>query len=329
MTTEKDTPAAPAYNPSEKQKGASKTARIPIKIVPAEKLAKPDWIRVKAGSPSTRFYEIKDILRENKLVTVCEEASCPNIGECFGKGTATFMIMGDKCTRRCPFCDVGHGRPDPLDTNEPAKLAKTIAAMKLSYVVITSVDRDDLRDGGAGHFADCIREVRALSPKTRIEVLTPDFRGRMEKALEALGAAPPDVMNHNLETVPRLYKEARPGADYEFSLSLLKRFKELHPDVPTKSGLMVGLGETDEEILQVMRDLRAHGVTMLTIGQYLMPSGDHLPVRRYVHPDTFKMFEAEAYKMGFAHAAVGAMVRSSYHADMQAHGAGVVVNEQK
>jgi lipoyl synthase len=325
MTTDKDTPA---YNPSEKQKGAGKTARIPIKIVPAEKLAKPDWIRVKAASPSTRFYEIKDILRENKLVTVCEEASCPNIGECFGKGTATFMIMGDKCTRRCPFCDVGHGRPDPLDQNEPATLAKTIAAMRLSYVVITSVDRDDLRDGGAGHFADCIREVRALSPKTRIEILTPDFRGRMERALEALKAAPPDVMNHNLETVPRLYKEARPGADYEFSLSLLKHFKEVHPEVPTKSGLMVGLGETDEEILQVMRDLRAHGVTMLTIGQYLMPSGDHLPVRRYVHPDTFKMFEDEAYKMGFAHAAVGAMVRSSYHADQQAHGAGVGVNDQ-
>ena len=324
MTTEKDSTATPAYNPSEKQKGAGKTSRIPIKIVPAEKLAKPDWIRVKAGSPSTRFYEIKDILRENKLVTVCEEASCPNIGECFGKGTATFMIMGDKCTRRCPFCDVGHGRPDPLDPNEPATLAKTIAAMRLSYVVITSVDRDDLRDGGAGHFADCVRQVRELSPKTRIEILTPDFRGRMERALEALKAAPPDVMNHNLETVPRMYKEARPGADYAFSLSLLKRFKELHPEVATKSGLMVGLGETDEEILQVMRDLREHGVTMLTIGQYLMPSGDHLPVRRYVHPDTFKMFEDEAYKMGFAHAAVGAMVRSSYHADMQAHGAGVV-----
>jgi lipoyl synthase len=323
MTTEKDTPPSPAYNPSEKQKGAGKTARIPIKIVPAEKLAKPDWIRVKAASPSTRFYEIKDILRESKLVTVCEEASCPNIGECFGKGTATFMIMGDKCTRRCPFCDVGHGRPDPLDPTEPATLAKTIAAMKLSYVVITSVDRDDLRDGGAGHFADCIREVRALSPKTRIEILTPDFRGRMDRALESLTAAPPDVMNHNLETVPRLYKEARPGADYEYSLSLLQRFKELHPETPTKSGLMVGLGETDEEILQVMRDLRAHGVTMLTIGQYLMPSGDHLPVRRYVHPDIFKMFEDEAYKMGFAHAAVGAMVRSSYHADLQAHGAGV------
>ena len=328
MTTEKNTPAPAAYDPAEKQKGAGKTARIPIKIVPAEKLAKPDWIRVKAASPSTRFYEIKDILRESKLVTVCEEASCPNIGECFGKGTATFMIMGDKCTRRCPFCDVGHGRPDPLDANEPETLAKTIAAMKLSYVVITSVDRDDLRDGGAGHFADCIQRVRALSPKTRIEILTPDFRGRMDRALETLTAAPPDVMNHNLETVPRLYKEARPGSDYAHSLSLLKRFKELHPETPTKSGLMVGLGETDEEILQVMRDLRAHGVTMLTIGQYLMPSGDHLPVRRYVHPDTFKMFEDEAYKMGFAHAAVGAMVRSSYHADQQAHGAGVDVNDQ-
>ncbi|OWW22813.1 lipoyl synthase [Noviherbaspirillum denitrificans] len=323
MTTEKDPAATTAYNPSEKQKGAGKTARIPIKIVPAEKLAKPDWIRVKAGSPSTRFYEIKDILRTNKLVTVCEEASCPNIGECFGKGTATFMIMGDKCTRRCPFCDVGHGRPDPLDVNEPENLAKTIGAMRLSYVVITSVDRDDLRDGGAGHFAECIRKVREQSPNTRIEILTPDFRGRMDRALEILKAAPPDVMNHNLETVPRLYKEARPGSDYAYSLSLLKRFKELHPEVPTKSGLMVGLGETDEEILQVMRDLREHGVTMLTIGQYLMPSGDHLPVRRYVHPDTFKMFEDEAYKMGFAHAAVGAMVRSSYHADMQAHGAGV------
>ena len=323
MTTEKDPAATPAYNATEKQKGANKTARIPIKIVPAEKLAKPDWIRVKAASPSTRFYEIKDILRNNKLVTVCEEASCPNIGECFGKGTATFMIMGDKCTRRCPFCDVGHGRPDPLDENEPETLAKTIAAMRLSYVVITSVDRDDLRDGGAGHFAECIRKVREQSPKTRIEILTPDFRGRMDRALEILQAAPPDVMNHNLETVPRLYKEARPGSDYAYSLSLLKRFKELHPEVPTKSGLMVGLGETDEEILQVMRDLREHGVTMLTIGQYLMPSGDHLPVRRYVHPDTFKMFEDEAYKMGFAHAAVGAMVRSSYHADQQAHGAGV------
>ncbi len=318
-----DNSTASTYNPAEKQKGAGKTARIPIKIVPAEKLPKPDWIRVKAASPTTRFYEIKDILRSNNLVTVCEEASCPNIGECFGKGTATFMIMGDKCTRRCPFCDVGHGRPDPLDVNEPENLAKTIAALRLSYVVITSVDRDDLRDGGAAHFVSCIQRVRELSPDTRIEILTPDFRGRMDRALDILKAAPPDVMNHNLETVPRLYKEARPGSDYAYSLDLLKRFKALHPDVPTKSGLMVGLGETDEEILEVMRDLRAHNVDMLTIGQYLTPSGDHLPVRRYVHPDTFRMFEAAAADMGFVHAAVGAMVRSSYHADQQAHKAGL------
>ena len=324
MTTDDQQPASaatPAYDPTEKQKAGAKTRRIPIKIVPAEKLKKPDWIRVKAGSPSTRFYEIKDILRANHLVTVCEEASCPNIGECFGKGTATFMIMGDKCTRRCPFCDVGHGRPDPLDPNEPENLAKTIAALKLSYVVITSVDRDDLRDGGAAHFTECIRRTRELSPKTRIEILTPDFRGRMDRALEILKAAPPDVMNHNLETAPRLYKEARPGSDYAFSLNLLKRFKEFAPHVPTKSGVMVGLGETDEEILQVMRDMREHGIDMLTIGQYLAPSGHHLPVRRYVHPDTFKMFEAEAYRMGFTHAAVGAMVRSSYHADKQAEAA--------
>jgi len=314
----------PAYDPTAKQKAQAKTSRIPIKVVPAaEVLKKPDWIRVKAGSPSTRFYEIKQILREHKLHTVCEEASCPNIGECFGHGTATFMIMGDKCTRRCPFCDVGHGRPDPLDEAEPGNLARTVAALKLKYVVITSVDRDDLRDGGAGHYAECIRQVRALSPQTRIEVLVPDFRGRLEKALAILKETPPDVMNHNLETVPRLYKEARPGADYAFSLNLLQRFKEEVPDVPTKSGLMVGLGETDEEILEVMRDMRAHQIDMLTIGQYLAPSGHHLPVRRYVHPDTFKMFEAEAYKMGFTHAAVGAMVRSSYHADQQAAGAGV------
>ena len=307
------------YDATAKQKSQAKTSRIPIKIVPAETLKKPDWIRVKAGSPTTRFYEIKDILRSNKLVTVCEEASCPNIGECFGKGTATFMIMGDKCTRRCPFCDVGHGRPDPLDLDEPDNLAKTIAQLKLQYVVITSVDRDDLRDGGAGHFVACIRKTRELSPQTQIEVLVPDFRGRDDRALEILKAAPPDVMNHNLETVPRLYKEARPGSDYQFSLNLLKKFKALFPHIPTKSGLMVGLGETDEEILDVMRDMRAHGIDMLTMGQYLAPSGHHLPVRRYVHPDTFKMFEAKAHEMGFAHAAVGAMVRSSYHADQQAH----------
>jgi lipoic acid synthetase len=311
------------YDPTEKQKAQAKTARIPIKVVPAETLKKPDWIRVRAGSPTTRFYEIKQILREHKLHTVCEEASCPNIGECFGKGTATFMIMGDKCTRRCPFCDVGHGRPDPLDAEEPVNLAKTIAALKLKYVVITSVDRDDLRDGGAGHFVECIRRTREASPQTRIEILTPDFRGRMDRALEILKAAPPDVMNHNLETVPRLYKEARPGSDYQFSLNLLKRFKDFAPGVPTKSGLMVGLGETDEEILEVMRDMRSHGIDMLTIGQYLAPSGHHLPVRRYVHPDTFRMFESEAAKMGFTHAAVGALVRSSYHADQQAHEAGV------
>ena len=309
------------YDPMAKQKAAAKLSRIPIKVTPGEVLKKPEWIRVKAGSPTTRFYEIKDILRKNKLVTVCEEASCPNIGECFGKGTATFMIMGDKCTRRCPFCDVGHGRPDPLDVNEPANLARTIADLKLSYVVITSVDRDDLRDGGAGHFVDCIRETRALSPKTQIEVLVPDFRGRDDRALEILKAAPPDVMNHNLETVPRLYKEVRPGSDYQFSLQLLKKFKALFPHVPTKSGLMVGLGETDEEILQVMREMREHNIEMLTLGQYLAPSTSHLPVKRYVHPDTFKMFEEKAYEMGFKHAAVGAMVRSSYHADQQAHGA--------
>jgi lipoyl synthase len=316
--------ATAAYDPGAKQKAQQKTARIPIKVVPAEVLKKPDWIRVKAGSPSTRFYEIKQILREHKLHTVCEEASCPNIGECFGKGTATFMIMGDKCTRRCPFCDVGHGRPDPLDVDEPLNLAKTIAALRLKYVVITSVDRDDLRDGGAAHFVECIRQTRELSPGTQIEILTPDFRGRMDRALEILKAAPPDVMNHNMETAPRLYAQARPGSDYAFSLNLLKRFKEFAPSVPTKSGLMVGLGETDDEILEVMRDMREHRIDMLTIGQYLSPSLHHLPVRRYVTPTTFRMFEAKAYEMGFTHAAVGAMVRSSYHADEQARAAGVV-----
>ena len=313
------------YQATAKQKAAAKLSRIPVKVEAGEILKKPDWIRVKAGSASSRFYEIKQILREHKLHTVCEEASCPNIGECFGKGTATFMIMGDKCTRRCPFCDVGHGRPDPLDVNEPENLAKTIAALKLKYVVITSVDRDDLRDGGAGHFVECIRKTSELSPETTIEVLVPDFRGRDDRALEILKAAPPDVMNHNLETIPRLYKEARPGSDYQFSLNLLKKFKALHPDVPTKSGIMVGLGENDDEILQVMRDMRAHDIDMLTIGQYLAPTLSHLPVRRYVHPDTFKMFEEKAYEMGFSHAAVGAMVRSSYHADQQAHAAGVAV----
>jgi lipoic acid synthetase len=311
------------YNASAKQKAEAKTARIPIKVVPHETLRKPDWIRVRAGSHGSRFYEIKDVLRANKLVTVCEEASCPNIGECFGKGTATFMIMGDKCTRRCPFCDVGHGRPDPLDVDEPARLAKTIAELKLRYVVITSVDRDDLRDGGAQHFVDCIRETKTLTPNTQIEVLVPDFRGRLDKALDVFANGLPDVMNHNMETVPRLYKEARPGSDYAHSLKLLKDFKARYPGVPTKSGLMVGLGETDEEILQVMADMRAHDIDMLTIGQYLAPSNHHLPVRRYVHPDTFKMFEERAKEMGFSHAAIGALVRSSYHADQQAQAAGV------
>ena len=304
-------------------KGAAKTSRIPIKIVPAEILRKPEWIRVRAGG-GERFTELKRVLREAKLHTVCEEASCPNIGECFGHGTATFMIMGDLCTRRCPFCDVAHGRPQPLDPDEPRHLAETIAAMKLSYVVITSVDRDDLRDGGAGHFVECIRSVRALSPATRIEILTPDFRGRADRALAILSEAPPDVMNHNLETVPRLYPQARPGSDYAHSLSLLRDFKAAHPDVPTKSGLMVGLGETNDEILAVMRDLRAHAVEMLTLGQYLQPSRHHLPVARYAHPDEFRMFEAEAARMGFANAACGPMVRSSYHADRQAIDSGVV-----
>ena len=303
--------------------GRAKTARIPIKILPQERLKKPEWIRVKAGSDSTRFGEIKLLLRSAKLHTVCEEASCPNIGECFGKGTATFMILGDLCTRRCPFCDVAHGRPVAPDAGEPRHLAQTIAALALNYVVITSVDRDDLRDGGARHFADCIRAVRELAPRTRIEVLVPDFRGRLEIALEILAADPPDVMNHNLETVPRLYRQARPGSDYVHSLKLLQEFKALRPHIPTKSGLMLGLGETDEEILAVMRDLRAHGVDMLTIGQYLQPTAHHLPVLRYVHPDGFAVFEQAAREMGFLHAAIGPMVRSSYHADKQAHAAGV------
>src|SRR5450631_78174 len=264
-----------------KHKGGDKTSRIPIKVVAAERLKKPEWIRARAPS-SPRFYEIKKILREHNLHTVCEEASCPNIGECFGKGTATFMIMGDICTRRCPFCDVGHGRPLPLDADEPVNLARTIAALQLKYVVITSVDRDDLRDGGAQHFVDCIRAVRELSPATQIEVLVPDFRGRLERALDVLALSPPDVMNHNLETVPRLYKQARPGADYVHSLRLLSQFKARFPDIPTKSGLMVGLGETDDEILAVMRDMRAHRIDMLTVGQYLQPSVSHLPVMRYV-----------------------------------------------
>jgi lipoic acid synthetase len=310
-------PPTPANSAGIKHQGAAKVSRIPVKVVTSARLPKPEWIRVRAPS-SPRFAQIKQILRAHNLHTVCEEASCPNIGECFSKGTATFMIMGDICTRRCPFCDVGHGRPLPLDAEEPINLARTIAALKLRYVVITSVDRDDLRDGGAQHFVDCIRAVRLHSPQTQIEVLVPDFRGRLDRALAILREAPPDVMNHNLETVPRLYKQARPGSDYAHSLSLLRDFKAQFPDIPTKSGLMVGLGETDDEILAVMRDMRAHHIDMLTIGQYLQPTSSHLPVVRYVHPDGFAMFEREAQAMGFRHAAVGALVRSSYHADKQA-----------
>jgi lipoic acid synthetase len=302
----------------EKAKGAAKTARIPIKVVPAERLRKPDWIRVRMGH-GARLHEMKRLLRERALHTVCEEASCPNIGECFGKGTATFMILGDLCTRRCPFCDVAHGRPLPPDADEPRHLADAIAALALEYVVITSVDRDDLRDGGAAHFSDCIRAVREGSPRTRIEILVPDFRGRLDVALDRLAAALPDVLNHNLETVPRLYKQARPGSDYAHSLRLLKDFKRRFPGIPTKSGLMVGLGETDEEIVQVMHDLREHDVDMLTVGQYLQPSTHHLPVLRYVEPAVFERYAKAAETLGFAHAACGPLVRSSYHADRQAH----------
>jgi lipoic acid synthetase len=308
--------------PGVKEKGKAKTVRM--SFVPRDALRKPDWIRVRAPAADSRFHDVKRILREQRLHTVCEEASCPNIGECFGKGTATFMILGDICTRRCPFCDVAHGRPLPPDPQEPRHLADTIARLGLRYVVITSVDRDDLRDGGARHFVDCIRAVRECSPRTAIEILVPDFRGRLDRALEVLSAAPPDVMNHNMETVPRLYKRARPGGDYAHSLELFSLYRKASPEVPTKSGLMVGLGETDEEILSVMRDLRAQGVTMLTIGQYLAPSTHHLPVERYVEPATFAKFEREAAAMGFRHAAIGPLVRSSYHADQQAHHASVL-----
>jgi len=298
-------------------KGEAKTSRIPVKVVPQPRLKMPEWIRAKSPNHPD-VLRLKEVLREQKLHTVCEEASCPNLGECFAHGTATFMILGDLCTRRCPFCDVGHGKPLPPDQDEPRHLAETIEAMKLKYVVITSVDRDDLRDGGARHFAECISAVREISPATKIEILVPDFRGRLETALDQLDAAPPDVMNHNLETVPRLYRAARPGADYAHSLLLLKEFRKRHPDIPTKSGLMVGLGETDEEILEVMRDLKAHEVDMLTIGQYLQPSVAHLPVLRYVTPEQFKSFEQSAREIGFKQAACGPMVRSSYHADLQA-----------
>jgi len=301
-----------------KLKGADKVARIPIKVVPSQNIQrKPSWIRARAPSGET-VQKLKNTLRENNLHTVCEEAACPNLGECFSRGTATFMIMGDICTRRCPFCDVGHGRPNPLDPDEPEHVARTIRNMGLRYVVLTSVDRDDLRDGGAQHFADCIRLIRELNPETRIEILTPDFRGRMDLALEILGQTPPDVFNHNLESVPRLYRKIRPGADYAWSLSLLQQFKQRHPRVPTKSGLMLGLGETLDEVGQVLRDLRRHGVEMLTLGQYLQPSRDHLAVERYVTPEEFGQLESLAYELGFGQVASGPMVRSSYHADLQA-----------
>ncbi|MGH8727682.1 MAG: lipoyl synthase [Burkholderiales bacterium] len=308
---------------NEAQRGAAKTSRNPIAIAPAQALRKPEWIRIRL-SYGEKFGEVKRILREQKLHTVCEEAACPNISECFGKGTATFMILGDLCTRRCPFCDVAHGRPLPPDPHEPTHLAHTIAHLTLKYVVVTSVDRDDLRDGGAAHFADCIRMIRERSPATKIEILVPDFRGRLDLALDVLEAQPPDVMNHNLETVPRLYREARPGADYAHSLRLLGEFKRRVPGVPTKSGLMVGLGEDDDEILQVMADLRAHDVDMLTVGQYLQPRVGNLPVRRYVAPQQFERFKENALRLGFTHAACGPLVRSSYHADEQAHAAGAI-----
>ncbi|MCJ7975403.1 lipoyl synthase [Aeromonas veronii] len=309
--------------PGVKLRDGDKMALIPVKFMPdpnEELLRKPDWMRIKLPPSSQKIEHIKSTLRKNKLHSVCEEASCPNLAECFNHGTATFMIMGAICTRRCPFCDVAHGRPLALDPEEPKKLALTIKEMNLKYVVITSVDRDDLRDGGAQHFADCIREIREHSPQTRIEILTPDFRGRMEQALEVFRETPPDVFNHNLETAPRMYRVARPGADYKWSLELLRRIKEMHPHVPTKSGLMMGLGETNEEIVEVLKDLRAHGVNMLTLGQYLQPSRHHLPVKRYVPPAEFDKLKDVAMELGFTHAACGPFVRSSYHADLQAKG---------
>ena len=306
-----------------KLRDADKVERIPVKVIDNEQLLrKPDWIRVRLPL-SPEVDRIKQVLRKNNLYSVCEEASCPNLGECFSGGTATFMIMGDICTRRCPFCDVGHGKPNPLDDNEPVHLAKAIAEMRLKYVVITSVDRDDLRDGGAQHFAECIREARLHCPNLEIEILTPDFRGRRQVALDILEQEPPDVFNHNLETVPRLYREARPGANYQWSLQLLQEYKKRRPDILTKSGLMVGLGETKEEIFEVMRTMREHDIDMLTIGQYLQPSKHHLPVKRYVTPEEFEEYSDLADKIGFKQAACGPLVRSSYHADQQAHGKNV------
>lgn len=321
MTTQNETTTKPKKAvQGVKLKGADKVARIPVKVIPTTELPKkPDWIRVRI--PATPEVErVKRLLRQHRLHSVCEEATCPNLGECFASGTATFMIMGDICTRRCPFCDVGHGRPNPLDPDEPKNLAVAIADLGLKYVVITSVDRDDLRDGGAQHFADCLREIRKLSPNVQLETLVPDYRGRMEIALDITATEPPDVFNHNLETVPRLYKSSRPGSDFEWSLDLLLNFKQRVPHIPTKSGLMLGLGETDEEIIEVMQRLREHEVDMLTLGQYLQPSKNHLPVQRFVHPDTFEWFAEQGKQMGFKNVASGALVRSSYHADQQAHG---------
>lgn len=297
---------------------ADKVAKIPIKVVPKdEPLAKPKWLKVKLPS-KTQAENVRRLLRDNKLHTVCEEAACPNLPECFGHGTATFMILGQVCTRRCPFCEVGHGRPLPVDENEPQELADAVRKMSLKYVVITSVDRDDLRDGGAKHFSDCVAAVRDAKPGIKVETLTPDFRGRMDEALEAMAVAPPDVFNHNMETVPRLYKQARPGADYQWSLDLIKRFGEMLPNVPTKSGLMVGLGEKMDEIKATMRDLRDHGCSMLTVGQYLAPSDSHLPVEKYYTPEEFDELRKYGESIGFSHVASGPLVRSSYHADQQA-----------
>lgn len=316
--TSRDQGSKPVFHP---QRGAEKTARNPVKVAPSEGRLpkKPPWIRVKAPV-APAVIRLKALLRNHRLHTVCEEAACPNLAECFSHGTATFLIMGDLCTRRCPFCDIAHGRPAPLDPEEPEQLAQTVAAMGLRYVVITSVDRDDLRDGGAGHFAACIGAVRVRSPLIQVEALVPDFRGRMEAALERLGEAPPDVLNHNLETVPRLYRRVRPGADYYGSLQLLKRFKLAYPTIPTKSGIMLGLGETRDEVIDVMRDLRTHDCTMITIGQYLQPSRHHLPVEQYVEPAQFDELAARARELGFERVASGPLVRSSYHADKQAAG---------
>lgn len=319
---QKNSTTRPSLEVGVKQRAGDKVWPIKVadeKSPPPRIMRKPSWIRSHyPGSPEVA--RLKKTLRNNKLHTVCEEANCPNLGECFGKGTATFMIMGDICTRRCPFCDVAHGRPNPLDEQEPAKLAETVAAMGLKYVVITSVDRDDLRDGGAGHFASCIHSLRTKSPELQIEILTPDFRGRMDKAISILAETPPDVFNHNMETIPRLYSQSRPGADYQYSLDLLRKFKQVHPNGATKSGLMLGLGETFDEVKQTMRDLRDHNVDMLTLGQYLQPSRDHLPVDRFVTPEEFDQLREAGEAMGFRHVASGPMVRSSYHADIQADG---------